>query len=434
MNFEKTYLSAGIDEMGRVYELNGEIFREIQNEFSAFYKDIINSNFFKDLIKAGLVETEIVENNSDSSQFILKHKAIKFASFYFEWSFDMLKDAALTTIALAEELNKHNLDLKDAHPYNILFDHTKPVFVDFSSITPLKSELNYCWKRGFFAEFIVPLLLMKKGYKKMGRTYFYMEDNPDKKRKLNDFLMKFFWGYSACFSSRLTKAEQLEKLKKYVSGIQVKDYKTRWQNYYKEEEWKMLEEQTSITNKEKSVLAFLEIAKEQSCKTLLDVASNEGWFSRTAENMGFDVIAFDYDEVVINRLYCSIQKLDKNILPIVMDFTQPTRAHGINNIWNEAMNRFACDVTISIAILHHLALCQNVTFDHFAEKINRLTKKYAIVEFIGRKDEHIQQWLKGKDWYTEEELIKSMGKYFTLAGEAESNPSSRKTFFFKKKN
>ena len=48
----------------------------------------------------------------------------------------MLKDAALLHIDLFKRLGSHGLISKDWHPYNILFNGPKPIFVDFCSIIP----------------------------------------------------------------------------------------------------------------------------------------------------------------------------------------------------------------------------------------------------------------------------------------------------------
>ena len=68
-------------------------------------------------------------------QAILAHKRIKFISYPHEWCASMLKDAALFHLKLQIELLDSDLFLKDAHPWNILYEKGKFKFIDLPSIT-----------------------------------------------------------------------------------------------------------------------------------------------------------------------------------------------------------------------------------------------------------------------------------------------------------
>ncbi len=58
----------------------------------------------------------------------LKPETVPFISYAYEWSFDMLKDAALLTLQLLKEAVGFGLILKDATPYNIQWHQWK---IDF---------------------------------------------------------------------------------------------------------------------------------------------------------------------------------------------------------------------------------------------------------------------------------------------------------------
>jgi 2-polyprenyl-3-methyl-5-hydroxy-6-metoxy-1,4-benzoquinol methylase len=428
----KKYLSVGIDLNGRVFEKEGEIYREIYKETKWLYEELLhNENLMIFLNESGLVKTKRVISKGES-EMILKHEKIDPISFYLEWSLDMLKEAALLTIQITKDLNKHGYDLKDAHPFNILFDHTKPVFVDFTSIIKKTSDFNVSWKNSFFIEFVVPLFLVSKGWEKLNKKYFYWEDNPEQRAKYGRQLIKFASTYNGIFNSS-SRNDSLNKLEDYVNNFKLNNYTTRWEDYYSRDKIKDINDKSTLTNKENSTIKFLKLLKNKGQETLLDIAANEGWFSIVAESMGYKVVAFDYDERAINNLYNKIKNTGKRILPIVMDFTKLTRVFGIQNNWPSATIRYKCDVTLSMAIIHHLSLGQNVRFEEFAKKLELLTKNYAIVEFIGVDDEHIQNWLKGKDWYNETNFMNAMNKHFTLDHTSISEPKTRKVFLFSKK-
>jgi hypothetical protein len=94
-----------------------------------------------------------------------------------------------------------------------------------------------------------------------------------------------------------------------------------------------------------------------------------------------------------------------------------------------AHNRLNCDFTICLAVVHHICYFGNGTFDDFAERLNRFTNKILIVEFVPYDDVHLTgKKYKGKDrsWYTLENFIKAIKKWFPGDYEIfESTPSPR---------
>jgi len=83
----------------------------------------------------------------------------------------MLKDAALLTLDICEELIKHGLILQDAYPWNIFFDGAKPVFIDVGSI--VKSDNDIIWRpyQQFCNFFLFPLYVYSAKYFKTGRPF-----------------------------------------------------------------------------------------------------------------------------------------------------------------------------------------------------------------------------------------------------------------------
>ena len=97
--------------------------------------DLVGENF------SGLIETEVAMNeelpaelNDEGTSLVLRHRKVRFISYPHEWCASMLKDAALFHLELSQNLLEKGLYLKDAHPWNILFDSGRPVFVDITSL------------------------------------------------------------------------------------------------------------------------------------------------------------------------------------------------------------------------------------------------------------------------------------------------------------
>ena len=57
---------------------------------------------------------------------VLRHERIPFVSYPYEWTFSMLKDAALVQLDLLLAALEHDLVLKDSTPYNVQFKGARP--------------------------------------------------------------------------------------------------------------------------------------------------------------------------------------------------------------------------------------------------------------------------------------------------------------------
>ena len=58
-------------------------------------------------------------------------------SYPYEWTFGMLKDAALLHLELMRDALAEGFILKDASPYNVQWRGARPVFIDVPSFEPL---------------------------------------------------------------------------------------------------------------------------------------------------------------------------------------------------------------------------------------------------------------------------------------------------------
>src|ERR1700754_4138440 len=110
------------DPSGFMFEKEDVLYRQVNTIFKNDFDLFISSGCYDDLIKKQLLvpHEEIKENLSGRPGWYttLKPARIPFISYPYEWSFDMLKDAALLTLQLVSESIPHGLILKDATPYN----------------------------------------------------------------------------------------------------------------------------------------------------------------------------------------------------------------------------------------------------------------------------------------------------------------------------
>ena len=87
------------------------------------------------------------------------HERIPFVSYPYEWTFSMLKDAALLQLRITREALAADLALKDATPYNVQWRGARPVFIDVGSFERARPGEPWLGYRQFCMLFLYPLLL-----------------------------------------------------------------------------------------------------------------------------------------------------------------------------------------------------------------------------------------------------------------------------------
>src|SRR5690606_6451926 len=108
----------------------------------------------------------------------------------------------------------------------------------------------------------------------------------------------------------------------------------------------------------------------------------------------------DIDNNAVDYNYKQIkQNKERFITPFVLDVLNPSAAIGFNNqerqSFIERVSAFHPDVTLALAVIHHMSLSGNVPFSGSA-KFFRAFSNYLIIEFPKREDSWVQRLLKSK--------------------------------------
>ena len=138
-----------------------------------------------------------------------------------------------------------------------------------------------------------------------------------------------------------------------------------------------------------------------------DLGGNTGEFSRIASDMGLYTISFDMDPLAVERNYIQQKKKDeKNILPLILDVTNPTPGIGWKNKERKSLiSRGPADCVLALALVHHIAITNNVPLDKIAEFMASVTNKYLIIEFVPKDDSNAKKLL-----YLREDIFKDYFK------------------------
>ena len=122
-------------------------------------------------------------------------------------------------------------------------------------------------------------------------------------------------------------------------------------------------------------------------RVVWDLGANVGTYSTVAAGEGRQVIAFDQDASSVEHHWRTLSaEARASVLPLVMDLSNPSPALGWALVERRSMvERGPADAIMALALVHHLAIGNNVPLDRVASFFARLGR-YAIVEFVPKGD------------------------------------------------
>jgi hypothetical protein len=395
------------DDAGRLFWWNAQLYRGINAAHASFFNRLFRDGVIQQLVESGLlIDSEPVDLVIDQYPMIVKHRTVPFVSYPNEWCAAMLKDAALTIIDLATELARLGLTLKDAHPWNLLFDCSRPVYVDLTSIVPQKGEPEWSAYDEFCRFCYYPLILMAHGQERIARTLLPEYDGVTRRdlltimrgcapsrfvfSKLLDRVLK-----SARFFFRRAQrgspsgVEFLEKVRRDLEKIPLPTYESRGRDH------------TSTLASETDVMAtrqtFREIITRLRPDALLDLSCDETWTSVLPASLGINVASMSADPARATAIYEMARDKKLPILPLVMDFVKPTPSVGYSDHYSiGATERFRCEMVAALGLADKLATENHFNLDLVAEGLSAFAKRWLIVDFGGSQSSNFDEERDGR--------------------------------------
>ena len=395
------------DPSGFVFSENGQIFRQVNPCYFDNYNTLVKNNIYDNLITKNLLISHKEIKHSPSA-IILEAQKVPFISYPYEWSFSQLKDAALLTLTIEKEVLEKNFSLKDASAYNVQFIGSHPIFIDTLSFEPYEEGPWVAFGQ-FCKHFLYPLMLPNMAQKKY-------EIN---KQKIKKTLSK----------NQLLKI--IDALYLTIKNLKPYSKKTVWGDYYTFTNYT----ENSFDRKAKIVSDFID---KVSPKTLWDLGANNGYFSRLASNKGIQTIAFDIDPVAVEKNYLAAkEKREDKILPLLMDLTNPSSGIGWANSEREGFaDRGPADCGLILALIHHLAIGNNIPFEAMSKYFSHLFN-FIIIEYIPKEDSKVQELLRNRkdvfDTYSQENFEKAFMQFFEIEEKTLINDSLRYLYLMKRK-
>jgi len=444
------------DPSGFVFKKDDIFYRAVNPIYKDNYDLLMQSGLYEELVKKGYLVShcEVELKGFEDAYKIIKPLQIPFITYPYEWSFSQLKDTALLTLKIQMVALKFGMSLKDASAYNIQFIDGKPVFIDTLSFEKYKEGTSWVAYKQFCQHFLAPLLLMSyrdirlnqllktnidgipidlteallPNLKKLNPSVFfhiYMHSKFQKKYEDKDIDFKK--------TTHVSKSQLIninKNLQDTINGLKYPAKQSEWGEYYTFTNYT----DDAFENKKGIINSFLDTVNP---KFLWDLGANNGLFTRIASQRGINSVAFDIDPVACEKNYLTIKRNgEKNLLPVLFDLTNPSPSIGWANCERENISKRAVpDVIMALALIHHIAISNNVPLFDIAKYFSSLSE-YLILEFVPKSDSQVEKLLATREDvfpnYNEEGFEEAFSSFYKIVNKVKIEGSERTLYLMKR--
>ena len=402
------------DPSGFLFRRGGRLYRQVNRSYQGHYDRLMGSGLYGELTGAGLlIPHEEVEEEAPrprEAYKVLRPEVIPFVSYPYEWSFGQLKDAARLTLDIHRRAVARGMVLKDASAYNVQFRGARPVFIDSLSFEEYREGEAWVAYRQFCQHFYAPLLLMARVDVRLNQLLRTNIDGvplglagtllPARSRlrlgpllhvHLHAGVQRNFAGTArkprARNFSRAAMLGLIDSLDAAIRSCRWSPRGTEWADYYRQTNY-------SDAGQEHKAALVGEFLDPLNPRTVWDLGANTGRFSRVATARGATVVAFDVDPACVELNYREAAAAgDGRLLPLLLDLTNPSPALGWGHRERMSLEgRGPADVVMALALVHHLAIANNVPLGRVAEYLARLGGR-LIIEFVPKSDSQVRRLL-----------------------------------------
>ncbi len=440
------------DHSGFVF-FEGEIpYRHVGEPYAPDWAALLDSGLLEELQGEGLlIQHEAVDYDPaehPGAIAIIRPEKIPFVAYPYEWGFSQLKAAALCTLDIQKRALMRGLALKDASAYNIQFRSRRPILIDTLSFEVYREGRPWQAYRQFCRHFLAPLALMANVHPELGQLLrTHLDGIPlDLASRALPFRTRFNGGMAihlhlhAKAEGRLSGTGKaaparvsktglmglIDSLDRLVRSLDWRPEGTVWADYYADTNYS----DAAMASKRELVARFLGACGE-TLGFVWDLGANTGAFSEIAARSARHVLAFDVDHGAVDRHFRR-KDAPPNVLPLLQDLTNPSPALGWGHEERKSLaGRANADVVMALALVHHLAIGNNVPLERVAEFFARLGPR-LIIEFVPKSDSQVQRLLASRqdifDGYTIEGFEASFGRHYRTLHK-ESVAGSERTLY-----
>lgn len=452
------------DPAGQILVHQGTVYRQVNKLGQKDYDSLMTSGLYDDLVERRLLipHTETKPALPDvSAHKWLKPRQLGFISYPYEWSFSQLKAAALATLTIGRIALEHNLILKDASAYNIQFVDGRPCLIDTLSFEAFDGRPVWKAYKQFCQHFLAPLALMAYADIRLNSL---LRDHIDgipldmaakllpMRHRAKGGLAMHLWLHSAAqrrfasstqapsvatrqMSSQSAKTRllgQIDSLERTVKNLKLpRRLSSEWGDYYTFTNY----EEESQASKAGLVGDYITGLQPAS---VWDLGGNDGRYSRVALEAGAgEVVCFDIDPLAVDKNYRQItQEQVTRLMPVLLDLTNPSPGIGWANRERDSVAQRAPqgNVVMALALIHHLAISNNLPFELIAEYFASLGQ-YLVIEFVPKADSKVEVLLATREdifpHYNQADFEAAFGRFYTITRQDQVAGSQRTLYLMK---
>lgn len=430
------------DPAGRVLAAaDGSLLRTVAPAFGETYDAVVATGLYDVLIERGLLvahEEVAPDLVVEDVHALLRPARVPFVSYPYEWSPAQLRAAALHTLTVAEVALEHGCVLRDASAYNVQFLGTRPVFIDTLSFEPWDEGEPWAAYGQFCRHFLAPLALQVLVDHRLADLLRTNIDGVDLglasrllplRSKLRPGLLVHVHAHAR--ASRRSEVDPdaprrtarvgelalrgtLDGLRGAVSRLEWRPPRTAWGAYYEEDS----AHYSDGASDEKQTLVR-RMVEAVAPETVFDLGANTGRFSRIAAASGADVVALDVDHGAVEAGHLSLVEepvAAGSVLALRYDMANPSPALGwATDERSSLLQRGPADLVMALALVHHLAVGNNVPLGMVAAHLAALGR-HAVVEWVPPDDRKVRVLMatrqRSYDDYTTDDFRRAFEEHF----------------------
>lgn len=438
------------DPASRIVYRQDRVLRLLDERGQAAWIKLSESSFFKRAVSDGrLIETTEAAVDHPQAVAALAHPRLPLITYPYEWTFNMLKDAALLQLDLLAEALEDGLTIKDATPFNFQFTKGRPIFIDIGSFEPYRDGEPWIGYRQFTRQFLFPLMLrawadlphrvwlrgdmegptaadmkqiLSRGKRMKPAAMLHVSLQARMEERMSGTAVRDDLR-EAGFSADLILAN-VRKLRSLVEDLDWEPQVEGWSDY---------SSCTHVGRDRDNKSEFLRQALDRAQPTMVaDLGANDGHFSAIAEEKGAVAVAIDGDEPVLDDLYR--RSAGRDIAVVVSDLTNPSPAQGWAGKERPALfERVRPNLIVAYGVIHHLVYTASIPPSHVLDWLHSFECP-VVLEFVSPSDAMVAQLTANKrqeelhPGRTEEEFRDLLGASFTIVTERRLEGGTRVLF------
>jgi hypothetical protein len=371
-------VGCGQDPLGNVYNVDGGFHRFVRRENSALFRRLRDGGVYQHLADAELLPYHHFREISDPAfSDVTSAVSGRTVPTSFFPTF-MLRDAAKVWIRANLKLldcsgEGKALGLLDGHGGNFIqIDNAKPVWCDIGSVSDVEGSLRGGYSQ-FVRCFIYPLVMFSAGDVQPTKIRTLMQAHPngisrERVLELSPNSAPLLASVEESYEPAMRK-QALEKLLSTIDALGSIEKKGFWADYRDPGLLKYAWSGDFPENhKDQRYSAVHSLILRSRATDFIDLGCNDGIFSLLCLREGMRGIAVDPDEHALNKLYAFIR-------------TEPGPELAIACC--SFADRFCrADLTMALALVHHLVLSQGFTLASCARELALYTNRALITEFM----------------------------------------------------